>query len=81
MPRRPPYDERVKHWLTSQADGTMEGTVKSAAPPGAPGTRGTKISPSPSGDNFIIGVGVHTITVGTTAPSSPKIGDLWVDTT
>ena len=29
---------------------------------------------------FITGVNVRTMTVGTTQPSSPQVGDLWCDT-
>ena len=32
------------------------------------------------GSNIIDGVGVAKITVGTTEPTSPAIGDLWLDT-
>lgn len=31
-------------------------------------------------DAYVIGAGLTKITVGTTEPTSPNIGDLWVDT-
>jgi hypothetical protein len=31
--------------------------------------------------SFVLGSGVHKISVGTSAPGSPSAGDLWVDTT
>lgn len=31
--------------------------------------------------NYIIGDGVHKITVGTSQPTNPQVGDLWCDTT
>ena len=33
-----------------------------------------------AGFNYVIGVGLKKITVGTTEPVNPKEGDLWIDT-
>jgi hypothetical protein len=54
-----------------KAAGAWPAGVSLVGPQGIQGTQGTQ---GPAGNNGV------TITVGTSAPSTPSVGDLWVDT-